>query len=85
MNNEQLAAYQIINSIQDNLIQVEVALTNRTMTAENARKHVKQLLIMTETLENQLDCKELTVGIKDIAKNIVEATRVQYAPKGMTR
>ena len=67
---DQLNGFQVINSLQDNLIQIEVALKNKTMSHDSARKHVKQILTVTEELD-KMGYNKFTAGIKDIAKNIL--------------
>ena len=79
MNNN-LKYYEIISSIQDRLINIEIALKNKTMSADIACKHIKQIIILTERIEKQFNIDEaLTVGIKDIAKDLLEKTTIPYS------
>lgn len=78
MNNV-LKYYEIISSIQDRLINIEIALKNKTMSADIACKHIKQIIILTERIENQFKIDTLTVGIKDIANDLLEKTKIPYS------
>jgi hypothetical protein len=80
MNNEQLAAYQILATIHDGLIKIDIALNNKTVTLDNARKHIKQLMLLTDGVEKQLDSKALTAELKNIGKELIERTKIQYFP-----
>lgn len=84
MNNAS-ALCQTILSLQNNLIKIEVAISNKTMHTETARKHIKQILLLTDEIEKQYNCSELTCEIKNIAKDIVEKTKIQYKPNSYVR
>lgn len=78
MNND-LKFYEIISSIQDRLINIEIALNKKTMSADIARKHIKQIIILTKRIEKQFNIdKALTVGIKNIAKDLSAKTTIPY-------
>ena len=75
--NENLTLYQTILSMQKYLIDIEVAISNKSMATDTARKHVKQILQLTAELDEGYDCSNLTCEIKNIAKDIVEKTKIQ--------
>ena len=79
MNND-LKCYEIISSIQDRLINIEIALKNKTMSTDIARKHIEQIIILTERIEKLFNIDTLTVGIKDVANDLLEKTKIQYSP-----
>ena len=73
-----LKACQIISDMQDKLIQIEIALSNKTMSSDNAYKHIKQILVLVNSIEVELKSENLTTEIKDIAKSLIEKTRISY-------
>ena len=82
---ENIILCQTILSMEKNLIDIEVAISNKKMPTETARKHIKQILLLTDELEKQYDCSDLTCEIKNIAKDIVEKTKIQYKSNSYVR
>jgi len=82
---ENLIFCQTILSMEKNLIDIDVAISNKTMPTETARKHIKQILLLTDELEKQYNCSELTCEIKNIARDIVEKTKIQYKSNSYVR
>lgn len=79
MNNNELTAYEIVSDMQNRLIEIEVALSNKTMSVDIAQKHIKQVMVLANGLGKQFKVEVLTEGIMDIAKDLLEKTRVPYS------
>jgi len=82
---ENLVLCQTILSMEKNLIDIEVAISNKSMSIDTARKHIKQILLMTDSLDQQYDCSELTREIKSISKDIIEKTQIHYTSSTYVR
>lgn len=78
-------AYQTLCSIQANLLNVEIALSNKTISHDTAAKHIKQALILTDSLERHYATAQSVKEIKEISKSLLEKCNVPYSSLGMTR
>lgn len=78
MKSENLKIYEVISFMQNNLINLEVALRNKTMSPDIARKHIKEIIILSDKIEKQFNCEDLTNKIKSIAEDVFEKTTVKY-------
>ena len=85
MNQEELIAYQTLCSIQANLLIVEIALSNKTISRDTATKHIKQALILTDRLEKHTIAAPTVHEIKELSKLLLEKCNVAYSSLGMNR
>ncbi|MBE7074596.1 MAG: hypothetical protein E7376_01270 [Clostridiales bacterium] len=66
-------------TIQANLINIEIGLSNNTLSRETAVKHIKSLLDLTELVkERTAPSRENMKAIKDISKLLLEKCTTPY-------
>ena len=72
--------FQTINSLQNTLITIEIALKNKTMSHESAQKHISLVLKTVNIIEKNYYCEdtvELAKSVKKLAKDLLKNTEIQ--------
>lgn len=72
-----ITTYQLINSLQNTLITIQVALKNKTMSHEVAQKHVKLVLNTANSIAKDNDMAHLINAINSIANDLLKSAEIQ--------